>query len=350
MSSDHPGVLPTMKDVADRAGVSRQTVSLVMRGQPGPSDHSRERVLAAAKQLGYHANASARLLRQRRTGLIGVLYTSHNAFELRVVDRLLERAAEQGHLVALGPVTEKRTTEVVVTQLLERRVEALACYNPDPGSAALRAAIELMPVVWLGERTTVPGVDVVRTDDENGLQLVVDHLVELGHTRITYAGGQPAGVGSDRAAAYRSAMAAAGLTDHIDVVEVGFGEEDGAAAARVLLARSQRPTAVVTGSDQCAAGVLAVLARAGVSVPEDISVTGYDDSDVAARSYHQLTTVRQDVDLTVEAILDSITSRLDDPTRSPRDVATVATLQRRASTAAPHPRASTPTAPRTDES
>ncbi|NQX11554.1 LacI family DNA-binding transcriptional regulator [Microbacteriaceae bacterium VKM Ac-2855] len=324
-----------MRDVAELAGVSRQTVSLVMRAEAGPSDASRAKVLAAANALHYRTNASARLLRQRRTGLIGMLFSSTNTFELRVVERLLERAALEGFAVVLGPVTEQRSTEIVVTQLLEQRVEALACYNPDPASAALQSAIEQMPVVWLGERSPDPRVDVVRTDDDAGLELLVEHLVSLGHRRIAYAGGLPGAVGRDRAQTYRAAMQAAGL--EIDVVEVGFGEEDGAEAARLLLARERRPTAVIGCSDHCGVGLVCTFARAGVAVPHEISVTGYDDSDVAAYSFVDLTAVRQDVDVTVDALLAAILRRLDDPDAAPREVATAASLTVRGSTGPARP-------------
>jgi DNA-binding LacI/PurR family transcriptional regulator len=324
--------LPTMREVAERAGVSPQTVSLVMRGERGPSAASRERVLAVAKELRYRPNASARLLRQRRSGLIGILYAAANMFEARVVERLLERAAEQGFDVVLGPVTPKRTTEVVVTQLLEQRVEALACYNPDPASPALQNAIEMLPVVWLGERAPDLRVDVVRTDEDRGLALLVEHLIGLGHTSIAYAGGLGGSAGPDRAQAYRRAMELFGLAEQIDVLGVGFMEEDGAEAARMLLERGELPTAVIGCSDHCGAGLIGALVRAGVRVPDDISVTGYDDSDLAAVSYIDLTAVRQDVDLTVEATLAAITRRLADIDAPREDRATTASLSVRSST------------------
>lgn len=324
--------MPTMRDVAVRAGVSRQTVSLVMRGEPGPSAASRERVLAAARELQYRPNASARLLRQRRSGLIGVLYSASNIFELRVVERLLERAAEEGFDVALGPVTARRSTEIVVTQLLEQRIEALACYNPDPSSPALGSAIDMMPVVWLGERRADDRVDVVRTDDDEGLRLLVEHLTGLGHRRIAYAGGRGGTVGPDRADAYRRAMAAAGLGDEIDVLGGGFGEDDGSRAAEMIMARDRMPTAVIGCSDHCGAGLIGTLTRAGVRVPEDVSIAGYDDSDLAALPYIDMTSVRQDVDLTVEATLAAILERLREPGRNGADHPTEATLTVRSST------------------
>ena len=322
---------PTMSDVARLAAVSRQTVSLVLREAPGPSAASRAAVLAAVDELGFQANTSARLLRQERTRLIGVMFEPRITFESRFVEHLLERAARERLGVVLGPVTPERTTEVVVRELVGHRVEALGCFNPDPSSAALRMAIGRLPVVWLGERS-IERVDAVHSDDVAGLRLVVEHLVGLGHRDIAYAGGLGGRVGPDRAAAYRRAMTEAGLADHIDQVGVGFGEEDGATAARLLLARDQLPTAVIGCSDHVGAALISVFVSAGVRVPMDVSVTGYDDSDIAALSYHDLTAVRQDADLTASEALAAMTRRLDDPGAEPRDIATPAVLTIRGST------------------
>ncbi|WP_223692118.1 LacI family DNA-binding transcriptional regulator [Leifsonia poae] len=328
---------PTMTDVAERAGVSRQLVSMVMRGLPGPSESSRRLIFDAAAELDFRPNASARLLRQKRTRLIGVMIASSNVFELRVVERLLERAADLGFGVVLGPMTERRSTEVVLSQLIEQRVEALACFNPDADSLTLNRALDTMPVVWLGERSDDARADVVRTDDDAGLQLVVDHLIGLGHREIAYAGGVGGRVGPDRAETYRRAMTARGLADFIDVLDVGFGEADGAAAAEELLSRPQLPTAVIGSSDHCAAGLRAVFALEGIDVPGTVSVTGYDDSDIAELPYNSLTAVRQDVDLTVDAVLAAITRRLDDPELPPKEVPTLATLVVRGSTGTARP-------------
>ncbi|MGW9111679.1 LacI family DNA-binding transcriptional regulator [Microbacterium sp. NPDC055683] len=324
--------LPTMRDLAAHVGVSRQLVSLVMRGAPGPSDESRRRILEAAEQIGYRPNASARLLRQSRTRLIGVHLQIENPFQARFVERLFLRAAEHGYRLVLGPLTVDRPTETVVAELIEDRVEALIAFNPTEGSPALESAMRMMPVVWLGEWTDA-AVDNVHVDEREGLRLAVGHLADLGHARIAYAGGLGGRVGADRADAYRQAMDGAGLAP--DVVETGFAEEDGAAAARALLARDRLPTALVCAGDQSAAGALAVLARAGVDVPAGISVVGFDDSSVAELSYHRLTTVHQDVDETVAAALGAVLARLDDPDRAPQRAATTAALVVRDTTAPP---------------
>jgi DNA-binding LacI/PurR family transcriptional regulator len=324
--------LPTMADVAARAGVSRQLVSLVLRDAPGPSAESRRLVLEAAAEIGFVRNTSAQLLRSGRTRSIGLMFAARNAFEARWVETMLERSIDEGLGVVLGPITERRTTEVVVTELLGQRVEALACFNPDPASPALQRAIEMMPVVWLGERSADPRVDVVRTDDEAGLRLVVEHLVGLGHREIAYAGGLSGTVGPDRMRTYLAAMTGAGLADFIDVVEVGFLEEDGAEAAERLLARDHLPTAVIGSSDHCGAAIRAVFAQHGVDVPGRVSVTGYDDSDIAALPYNDLTTVRQDVDTTAASTFRAIARRLADAEAVPQESPTAATLTIRGST------------------
>lgn len=321
-----------MTDVARRAGVSRQLVSLVLRDAAGPSAASREAVLAAVAELGFQANTSAQLLRQERTRLVGVMFEPRITFESRFVEHLLERAAKERLGVVLGPATPERTTDVVVRELLGARVEALGCFNPDPASTMLRTAIARMPVIWLGERSGEPRVDAVHSDDDAGVRLVVEHLVGLGHRDIAYAGGVGGRVGPDRAAAYRRAMVEVGLEKRIDQVVVGFGEEDGATAARQLLRRDTLPTAVIGSSDHVGAALIAVLTRAGVRVPEDVSVTGYDDSDIAALSYNDLTAVRQDADLNAGLALEAMLRRLEDPDAEPRDIATPATLTVRGST------------------
>lgn len=329
--STSPTRLPTMRDIADHLGVSRQLVSLVMRGAPGPSEQSRERILDAARDLGYRPNTSARLLRQNRTRLIGVLFELRHPFEVRFVERLLVRAADEGFSLVLGPVTSEHGIDAAVASLVAQRVEAIVAFNPDPASSGLDAALDLVPVVWLGERSVEPRADNVSVDERTGLRLAVEHLAGLGHREISYVGGQAGVVGPDRVAAYRAAMAGVGLDERIDVLDGDFTEEGGATAARRVLARPRRPTALICGGDLSAIGALAVFSHAGLSVPGDISVVGFDDSYVAALSYNELTSVRQDVEATVEATLAIVLARVADRTTAPRAVLTPTVLVERAS-------------------
>lgn len=321
-----------MADVARLAGVSRPLVSMVMRDKPGPSQESKDRILAAARELGYRPNASARLLRKNRTGLIGAIFWMGSPFQVRVVQQLFTKATELGYGIALGPTSADRPTESVVAQLIEERVEALVAFNLDPASPAFQEATRRIPTVLLGEWDDSRSSDNVHVDEDEGLRLVVEHLTSLGHRDIAYVGGEGGKLGRDRAKSYERAMHAAGLADRIDVIATGFFEEDGAAAAHEYLRRDRRPTALVCGGDLTAVGLLAVLVRAGVSVPEDVSIVGFDDSYIAGLSYNQLTTVHQDVDETVDATLAAILARLEDFDRPASVIATSATLVVRATT------------------
>ncbi|NQX28931.1 LacI family DNA-binding transcriptional regulator [Microbacteriaceae bacterium VKM Ac-2854] len=325
--------LPTMRDLAAHVGVSRQLVSLVMRGAPGPSPATRERVLAAADELGYHANASARLLAQTRTHLVGALFNLRNPFESRVVERLSVRAPERGFRVVLAPVTDEHGTERLIGEMLEQRIEALVGFITASEMHVVDRVVGMIPVVVLGERAQDDRFDNVHIDDAVAMRLAVDHLVAFGHRDIAYLGGADGAVARDRDRGYREAMASTGLAERIDVVGgTGWGEEDGARAARELLSRERLPTAIVCCSDTSALGVLAVFWKAGVRVPEDISVIGFDDSYVAALSYNALTSIRQDVDSTVAETVESMIERIADPSALPRSVLTAPVLTQRSST------------------
>ena len=326
---------PTMQDVARHVGVSRQLVSLVMRGVPGPSEESRERIIAAAEALGYKPNVAARLLRQSRTRLIGVVFAMRNPFQVRVVERLYELAAEAGFGLALGPLTMDRSAESVVSELQGERVEAIIAFNPGLNSDSLLEAGDALPIAWLGEWVHDTRVDNVHVDEIAGLDQAVQYLQELGHTRITYVGGEGGRVGADRADAYAAAMRARGLGKHVEIIVSDFSEEGGAEAARKIGVSDARPTAVICCGDQCAAGVLAVFAREGIRVPEDVSVVGFDDSYLASLSYNALTSVRQDADATAEAAFAAVVGRLEGTEPPGKVVATPTELIVRSTTAAP---------------
>lgn len=282
--------------------------------------------------MGYRPNASARQLRQRRTGLLGLAYALGSPFQARVVEGMIEGAGERGFHVVPRPLVGEHPSEAALAALLEERVEGIAVFNADPTSPALFDARRRVPIVWLGEWSRETDVDNIHIDEAAGLRYAVDHLVALGHRRIAYVGGLGGFLGVDRADAYRSAMRAAGLGSEVEIFESGFDQESGAAAARRVLESREPPTALVCCGDQVAQAVLTVFALAGVAVPGKISVVGFDDSDLAKLSYHRLTSVRQDVDLTVEATLDTLISRLEGASGSHRRIATPATLIVRDST------------------
>jgi DNA-binding LacI/PurR family transcriptional regulator len=288
---------PTLADVAARAGVSTALVSIVMRGVPGASAESRQRVLRAVDELGYRPDTRARLLRSSRSRLLGVVFGVQHPFHGDLVSGLYQAADRIGYELALSAVTPARDEPRAVRSLLEDRCEALILLGPQAPTSDLADLAARLPVVVVARAVRHRAVDVVRTADDEGLHQAVDHLVAVGHRRIAHIEGGRAPGAADRRRGYRQAMRRHGLDTEARILPGGLTEDDGAAAARALLdtPAGQRPTAVTVFNDRCATGVLDVLHRAGLTVPGDISVIGYDDSRLARLSHVDLTTVAQDV-------------------------------------------------------
>jgi DNA-binding LacI/PurR family transcriptional regulator len=286
------GRRPTLADVARRAGVSVALVSIVMRGAPGASAVTRQRVLALAEEIGYRPDARARLLRSGRSRLLGVVFAVHQPFHEDVVTGLYDAAGTIGYELTLSAVTPHRGEATAIGGLLQDRCEALLLIGPQSPAATLAAIADRLPVVALARRIRHRTIDVIRSDDIEGSRIAVDHLVSLGHTRIAHIDGGGELAAEERRRGYRAAMTSYGLTPR--VVHGGITEEDGARAAGELL--PDPPTGITVFSDRCAVGVLDLLLRAGVAVPAEVSVVGYDDSTLARLAHINLTTIAQDTD------------------------------------------------------
>lgn len=325
---------PTMRDVAERVGMSRQLVSIVLRGAEGASDESRERILAAAREIGYRPDDSARLLRRRRSGQIGVLFTMRQPFEVDLVDALYRQAARMGYSLVLSTMGPGRTQAVALDELMRQRLEALIVLAAEGGAGAIDGLPDDLPIVLLGGLTASGHHDDVRVENESGIAQAIDHLVGLGHRRISYVGPESGPNAAARRDGYRASMRAHGLGEHVDVIESAYTEEGGHAAARGLLAREELPTALVCANDRCAFGVLETLIRAGIRVPEDVSVVGFDDSSVARLPFVDLTSVHPDPERMAALAVEAAHRRLDDPAHDVWTHVVPATLVVRGSTAA----------------
>jgi DNA-binding LacI/PurR family transcriptional regulator len=273
-------------------------VSIVIRGAPGASAESRQRVLRAAEELGYRPDTRARLLRSSRSRLLGVVFGVQHAFHGDLVSGLYQAADRMGYELALSAVTPARDEPRAVRSLLQDRCEALILLGPQAPTSDLAGLAARLPVVVVARGVRHRAIDVVRTADDEGLHQAVDHLVAIGHRRIAHIDGGRAPGAADRRRGYRQAMRWHGLDTGARILPGGLTEDDGAAAARALLdiPARQRPTAVAVFNDRCATGALDVLHRAGLTVPGDISVIGYDDSRLARLSHVNLTTVAQDAE------------------------------------------------------
>jgi DNA-binding LacI/PurR family transcriptional regulator len=328
---------PTMRDVAAHAGVSQSLVSLVFRDAPGASSETRQRVLRSAAELGYRLDTAAQVLRRSRSRNIGVLYTMRQPWAVDVVDAIYPAADRHGYRVVLGGLGTGRDERRAVEELLSYRCEAIILLGPATEATQLAAVAEQIPVVDISRRGSEDGLDVVRVADEQGSRLAVDHLVSLGHRAIVHVDGGRLPGGVHRSRGYRQAMRRHHLGDEIRVLPGDHTEESGAAAARQLMKEQQLPTAIFASNDRCAHGVLVTFVRAGVEVPGDISIVGFDDSGIARLSFIDLTTVRQDVTRIAELAVQAIVERLDQGRVTPREMVIAPTLVVRGSSAAPVP-------------
>jgi DNA-binding LacI/PurR family transcriptional regulator len=323
-----------MGDVATRAGVSRQLVSLVLRGQPGPSEQSRQLVLQTADELGYRPDTAARLLRQTRSRQLGVLFTMRHPHDVDVVEALYPAAAARGYSLSLSALVPGRDERQALDELLSLRSEALILIGAGSSPPQLAEIAGPVPTVEVGSRVHGSS-DVVRVAEGRGIRRAVEYLVSIGHQAIVHIDGGAMPGAAARRRAYRDAMRRCGLEAHIRVLPGDYTEESGAGAARTLLADGPRPTAVIAGNDRCALGVLGVLLQAGISVPADLSLIGYDDSQLARLSYVDLTSVRQDATKMAEFAVQAAAERLDDGRTTPRDIILDPELVIRSTTAPP---------------
>ncbi|MCX3288976.1 LacI family DNA-binding transcriptional regulator [Streptomyces sp. NEAU-H22] len=283
---------PTIRDVAERAGVSKSLVSLALRGSDQVRPEKRDAVLRAARELGYRPNTAARSLSEQRTRTVGVLLNDlRNPWFVDLLEGLNSLLHANGlHMLLADARLNRRTGQDPADPLLDLRVDGLVVVGTLPDPAALGGVAERIPVVLAGSREPAPpGVDVVAGDDERGARLVAEHLIGLGHRRIAHIAGYGA-VGELRRHSFEATMRRHGLAEQAVVEPSDMTEEGGYRTTVRLLSRPDRPTAVFAVNDIAAIGVLSAAEELGLRVPRDLSVVGYDNTSIARLRHVWLTT------------------------------------------------------------
>jgi DNA-binding LacI/PurR family transcriptional regulator len=300
----------TLQTIADRLGVSRMTVSNAFSRPDQLSADLRQRILAAADELGYVGpDPAARALAKGTTGAVGVLLTDalQYAFTDEVATGFLAAVVEE--LAPTGMALTLLTTDgrADVIPARDVAIDGALVYSCQPASVARAWLVRRrLPLVYV-DQEPVAGVPSVNVDDRGGARAAAQHLIDLGHRRIDIvtevivdASGEPVPVAgtahppSQRMLGWMDALRPAGVEP--TVVEVPHNRlEDAAVLARPLLAGDKPPTAVLCFSDVLAFGVIDAAEALGLRVPGQLSVVGFDDSPAAARSRPPLTTVHQDV-------------------------------------------------------
>jgi LacI family transcriptional regulator len=288
----------TIRDVAERSGVSVATVSRVFNDYPDVSRATRERVLAAARELEYAPSAAARTLVGQRSQLVGVgLFTGEehpdieHPFFQDVLVGLKHGVGARGYDVLLFATEQPGG---YLRRARHHRVDGVVLWGVDRNDPELPALVAAgVPLVTVDLVVEGPRATWVSSDSVEGARLAVRHLHDLGHTRIATIAGLPdTKPGGDRLRGYRVELAARGLEA---IERVGdFYAESGEAAMRELLELPDPPTAVFAASDMMALGAITAIAAVGLRVPEDISVVGFDDIAAARLAQPRLTTIRHD--------------------------------------------------------
>jgi len=328
-----------MDDVARAAGVSRALVSLAIRDSPKVSEERRARVLQAAARLDYRPNAMARGLASRRTRTLGVLLNElHNPFYAEIMDGIEEGAEETDYRLLIGTARRRsHGEERAVDAFLEHRAAGIVLVGPRLPTRAIVAAASVVPVVVVAREIRSRLVDSITNDERLGAILVVRHLTELGHRRIAHVdGGHGAGAVARRSG-YRWAMREVGLEPEIRILTGDYTDIAGVRAAEKLLASRDLPTAIFAANDVVAAGLIDRLEDAGLGVPEDVSVVGYDNTYLAALHHMSLTTVNQPRPEMGRLAMRSLVERVEGGRQSAVHLRTKPSLVVRATTAAPRP-------------
>lgn len=324
----------TLRTVADRAGVSKSSVSRVLQGSSKVSEAARVAVETAMEELGYRPNAAAQSLGARRTKTIGVLVNDlRQPWFVDFLSGLHPRLADHDlHAFVADGRLDRELDDRLLHAFIDMRVDALVLAGTMPVTDAITEAATRLPTVIAGMRDlTLPTVDVVAEDDAAGARLAVEYLRGLGHRRIAHIAGPDAEVFRQRRIGYEEGMRAAGLDEHLRVVDADITEEDGIDCGEVLFA-DDPPTAVFTVNDLVCLGAMAAATDAGLTVPGEVSFVGFDDSAIARMRHVALTSVDIQPQTVGTVTADFLVDRIAEPELPAREHLITPRLRERSST------------------
>ncbi|HEY0188026.1 MAG TPA: LacI family DNA-binding transcriptional regulator [Cellulomonas sp.] len=320
----------TLREVAEAAGVSRATAGRVLAGTDrNVHPELARRVVAARDRLGYRGNAAARALRTTSTRSVAVLVPSlRNPYFVQLVEEISGQLARSGRSLLLAESADDVGTEAErIATLLASVCDALlvvptSCTGSGP---AVAAAARTAPVVQIDRWARGVHLPSVAMDDAVGVRLLVDHLRARGARRLLYVGAEEtSSSGRERAEAFRALSAPADR----ELALPSFSIDAGRDAARAVLAAGDLPDAVLCAADVLALGMMSGLQSAGVAVPDDVMIAGFDDTDLLRLVTPRITSVRPPVPEIVRVSLD----RLDRPGATPARVLLPPGLEVRGST------------------
>ncbi|OAT80165.1 LacI family transcriptional regulator [Bacillus sp. MKU004] len=294
----------TIYDLAKKTGVSSTTVSKALNNYADVSPKTKQKILDAAAEMGYLPNAHAQSLSTKKSWTIGVMFAEDNEVGMKhpffnaIIESFRKYVEREGYdLIFASRNLRKRDTSYL-EHFLYRAVDGIVVICSDPNDPQVQEMINShVPIVVID--MTKQNCSVVYSDNIEGGRLAVNYLHSLGHTKIAHISGDPGiDAGAQRIKGFKKGMKEAGLPIRKEFVVNGgfFSIEEGKKAMNTLLSLEDLPTAVFVSGDHMAIGAMEAIKEKGLRIPEDISIIGYDDIDMASYVTPKLTTVRQDTD------------------------------------------------------
>ena len=310
---------------------------MVTRGEDGVSAEKRKAILEAIEELNYRPNVMARSLVERRTRIFGVMVSDlMNPFFGAVVSGIQARAGELGYRVLFNAGDRQADLEErAIEGLLELRVDGLILASPRVDDEFIAHAGRFVPVVVLNRNTSDSSSDSVTNDNVTGARLAVEHCVSFGHERIAFISGGDSVAAETRREGYRRAMREFDIGEHILIVEGAHTEEGGYRGAQDLLKIMPLPTAIFASNDLCAIGAMNALEEAGLTIPADVSLVGYDNTTLAALRHIELTSIDQPGHVMGRSAIDRLSERIDGERITPRHDVVAPRLVARSTTGPP---------------
>ncbi|MEM6784391.1 MAG: LacI family DNA-binding transcriptional regulator [Bacteroidota bacterium] len=306
----------TIRDVAERAGVSISTVSRVLNDTARVTHTKRKRVLEAAEFLGYAPNPAARTLLSKQTSSLGVLlpFVSGEFFS-ELLHSLDTAAQDAGYFLLISTSHRHRDEFRAARMMLEKRVDGLIVMAPElrPREAQVLASAS-EPVVFINTDAEGLPFDTVNFDNRGGSYALTSHLLELGHCNIGIIRGPDGAKDADqRLTGFHLALAEAGITPRPEWILMGeYTLEAGYEVAKPLFAQPKHPTALLCANDYCAAGAIRAAHEAGLRVPDDLSVVGFDGLPSTLYTQPPLTTARVPINLVGHTAISLLLDRIDE--------------------------------------
>lgn len=311
--------MANISDVAKLSGQTKTTVSRVINNHPYVSDQKRKLVLKAMEELGYTPNPSARRLRGQLTTTLGVIVPRIvNPFFSYLLNSIEQSAYKKGYQVLMGQSNEDKEKELAFLNLLKtKQVDGIIMTSIENEWEIIESYTKYGPILLCNDYVDQDKAPMIQLDQTLGAYLGTKHLVEKGHQKIAYCTGglfDAEGKGKDRNQGFHKALKEVGIKINPKWIFVDMHTiEDGKQVLKQLMELDDRPSAIFTGSDEIAAGIIMEAKEQGWNIPKDLAVVGFDDQPIAEILDPKLTTIRQPVDQMGRKSVEVMIEMLENP-------------------------------------